>query len=259
MINRNPIYQQLNQLLRELIRNGEFGIGDKFLTERTIGERYRVSRATANKAISNLVSEGVLEFRKGVGTFVRRLPHTDEFRSITGFTENVRNAGMEPATRVLRFESLEAAAADRDLPELLRVPPEERLFRVERLRLADETPMMFEQRFIVARYCPGLEEGSLSGSIYDLFQGRYGLTISGADERIRATIIDARASELLGIEEGLAAFKVSSIGYIDEDIPLWWEETIHRPAAFEFRCRVRPRDGSRSIQERLLLDHSPRT
>jgi DNA-binding GntR family transcriptional regulator len=53
--------------LRELLR----GLGERLLTERQICERFGVSRATANKALSNLVSEGVLEFRKGVGTFVR--------------------------------------------------------------------------------------------------------------------------------------------------------------------------------------------
>lgn len=68
---RSPIYQQLNQLLRDLIREGEFKSNEQFLTERQICDRFNVSRATANKALSNLVAEGVLEFRKGVGTFVR--------------------------------------------------------------------------------------------------------------------------------------------------------------------------------------------
>jgi DNA-binding GntR family transcriptional regulator len=68
---RDPIYQQLNQALRDMLRNKEFQVGEKFPTERQICEQFGVSRATANKALSNLVAEGVLEFRKGVGTFVR--------------------------------------------------------------------------------------------------------------------------------------------------------------------------------------------
>ncbi|MFN9913156.1 MAG: GntR family transcriptional regulator, partial [Pirellulaceae bacterium] len=46
---------------------------DRFLTEREIADRFGVSRPTANKALASLVSEGLLEFRRGVGTFVQRL------------------------------------------------------------------------------------------------------------------------------------------------------------------------------------------
>ena len=62
---RDPIYHQLNQALRELISSADFAAGDRFLTERQVSERFRVSRATANKALSNLVAEGVLEVRSG--------------------------------------------------------------------------------------------------------------------------------------------------------------------------------------------------
>ena len=41
---REPIYQQLNQALRDLLRSGEFKVGDQFLTERQVGERFDVSR-----------------------------------------------------------------------------------------------------------------------------------------------------------------------------------------------------------------------
>ena len=50
----------------------EYRSCDQFLTEREVAEKFQVSRATANKSLASLVSEGFLEFRKGVGTFVRR-------------------------------------------------------------------------------------------------------------------------------------------------------------------------------------------
>ena len=61
---KEPIYQQLNSQLRLLVGSDECAVGSQFLTERQICERYGVSRATANKALSNLVSEGLLEFRQ---------------------------------------------------------------------------------------------------------------------------------------------------------------------------------------------------
>ena len=101
---KKPIYQQMNQLLRSLIDSGEFHVGDQFPTEREICERFEVSRATANKALSNLVSEGLLEFRKGVGTFVRGKPMDYNLRALVSFTEEALASGKKPATRLLRFK-----------------------------------------------------------------------------------------------------------------------------------------------------------
>ena len=97
---KEPIYQQLNQILRTLAASSEFPIGAKFLTEREIGERYGVSRATANKALSNLVSAGLLEFRKGVGTFTCARVMDYNLRALVSFTEEAAAAGKRPATRL---------------------------------------------------------------------------------------------------------------------------------------------------------------
>ena len=89
----DPIYQQLNKILRELMATDEYGVGDRFLTERAICDRFNVSRATANKALSNLVSEGLLQFKKGVGTFVLQKPPEVTSPTIASFTLNTRAAG----------------------------------------------------------------------------------------------------------------------------------------------------------------------
>ena len=77
----------------------EFTIGGKFLTERAICGRFEVSRATANKALSNLVSEGLLEFKKGVGTFLKSKPPEEDIQSLASFTRNAIAAGKVPTTR----------------------------------------------------------------------------------------------------------------------------------------------------------------
>ncbi len=72
----------------------------QFLTERQICERFDVSRATANKALSNLVVEGVLEFKKGVGTFVRGGVLDYDLRALVSFTDKASVAGKRPTTRL---------------------------------------------------------------------------------------------------------------------------------------------------------------
>src|SRR5690242_21951588 len=115
---KEPIYQQLNNHLRLVIGSGESPVGSQFLTERQICERYGVSRATANKALSNLVSEGLLEFRKGVGTFVRGRALDYNLRALVSFTDKARAAGKEPRTEVIRFESVRPEEVLDDAPDV---------------------------------------------------------------------------------------------------------------------------------------------
>jgi GntR family transcriptional regulator len=253
MINKDPIYQQLNRLLRQKISSDEYQVGDKFLTERMICEQYDVSRATANKSLSSLVSEGLLEFRKGVGTFIRSKPSVGKLLKLTSFTENARHAGYEAKSVVLRFERLKAKNIEAAISEKLQVGPDADIYRIERLRKANEVPMILEHRYIVADYCPDLFEQSLKDSLYRLFTDKYDLNITGMDETISAVSITREEAELLEIEEGKAGFLVTSVGYIDEHIPLWWERTIHKPDAFEYRCQVRPNQAQQELKGHLIL------
>jgi GntR family transcriptional regulator len=249
---REPIYQQLNRALRDLLRSGEFKVGDKFLTERQIGERFDVSRATANKALSNLVSEGVLEFKKGVGTFVRGGVLDYDLRSLVSFTEKAAAAGKTPTTQVLHLEALLAKDAAVDIAALLRVRPDEVVYYVERLRLADGRPVILEHRYMVTKFCPDLSENALSGSLYALWTDRYRLDIVGADQTIRAVSIRGQEARLLDVRSGAAGILVTSTGYLSGGVPLWWERTIFRGDAYALHNRLGPVQTARPAAGALL-------
>ncbi len=256
MINRDPIYQQLNKALRALLASDQYAVGDQFLTERMVCERYDVSRATANKALSNLVAEGVLKFRKGVGTFVDRKPRSGQFLSMTSFTENARRAGLEPSTEVLRFDQLATSEDTNAIAcRRLQVRPGDLLYRIERLRKANGAPMILEDRYVVARYCPDLLQHDLNGSLYALFEQVYGLNVTRTEETIQAVILNDYQAGLLGVSSGAAGLVVSAVGYVDDDQPLWWETTVHKPDAFEFRCQVNPGQNYQTLEGHVVLEN----
>jgi GntR family transcriptional regulator len=235
---KEPIYQQLNSQLRQLISSGDCAVGSKFLTERQICEQYEVSRATANKALSNLVSEGLLEFRKGVGTFVRGRSLDYNLRALVSFTDKAIAAGKRPSTEVLQFETVPAADVLDDVPQTLQVPPEAPLYYMERLRLADSLPVILEKRYIVAQFCPDLSADDVRGSLYSLFVDRYHLPIEAADESIRAVNTRGQDARLLKLRDGAAGMLISSIGYLSGNRPLWSERTLYRGDSYEFHNRL---------------------
>jgi len=237
---KEPIYHQLTSQLRRLIVSGECPVGAKFFTERHICERFAVSRATANKTLSNLVSEGVLEFRKGIGTFVRGRPLDYNLRALVSFTEEAIAAGKQPSTQVLQFELMAANDVLDEVPEILQVGPEDELYYVERLRWADSTPVILERRYIVSRFCPGLSQADVGNSIYRAWTERYRLDTEGADESIRGVNVRGADARALQLRDGAAGMLVRSVGYLVGHIPLWCERTLYRGDAYEFHNRLGP-------------------
>src|ERR1035438_2180371 len=235
---KEPIYQQLNGQLRLLIGSKECPLGSQFPTERQICERYGVSRATANKALSNLVSEGLLEFRKGVGTFVRGSPLGYNLRALVSFTDKALAAGKQPSTEVLQFQSVRAEDVLDDVPQMLQVGPDPTLYYIERLRLADGSPVILERRYVIAEYCPDLTLEDVQGSLYKLWTDRYHLPVEGAEESIRAVNTRGADARLLKLRDGAAGMLIRSVGHLTGNRPLWSERTLYRGDAYEFQNRL---------------------
>ena len=237
---RDPIYKQVSTLIKEEINKEEYSIGDKFLSEREIGERFSISRATANKALSCLVAEGILEYRKGLGTFIRTKVLEYDLRSLVSFTEKATAVGKIPSTRVLEFKRMQGTEIPVDAREHLDTRDSEEVFFISRSRLADNVPVILEKRYVPSRLCPDLAESDLEQSIYRLFTEKFGFSIAGADETIRAVTLRRADAEYLETKAGRAALLVLSLGFLDDRRSLWWEETLYRGDLYEFRNTLGP-------------------
>lgn len=231
---RDPIYHQLNDRLRALATGGKYRAGEKFLTERQVSERFQVSRVTANKALSNLVVTGLLEFRKGVGTFLRGEALQNDLRSLVSFTRKAALSGMKPTTKVLAFTKVRASAAGEGIAEALRVHGDEPLLYLERLRLANDEPVILERRHLVARLCPGLTREKLKGSLYNVLENDLSAGPTGAEQLIRALSLSAADAKLLATHKGAAALWVHAVGFTGDE-PLWVEDTLYRGDRYEFQ------------------------
>jgi GntR family transcriptional regulator len=65
-----PLYFQLGAALRERLVTGAWAPGSRFPTEREIGEGYDVSRTVIRRAMALLVSDGLIELKRGDGAYV---------------------------------------------------------------------------------------------------------------------------------------------------------------------------------------------
>jgi len=244
------LHVQLKMILLELVQSDEFKVGDQFLTERQISERFDVSRITANKALSSLVSEGILVIRKGVGTFIRDASmETKFYGGLTSFTNKALAAGRKPSTVLLRFETVHAA----DLPSRVRrnfkVPDSDEMVIVERLRLADQIPMILERHYFRCRLFPGLLPEDVVVSVYEMVNQKYHIAFSEVIETIRTIPIESRNASLLNVPDRTPGFLMFFIPMNEQGKPIYFAEVIYRGDAYEFHNRLGPIWKSHPIDE----------
>ena len=65
---------QTAEKIREMILSDEFPMGAKIPNEQELIEKFSVSRSTVREAIKILVSQNILEIRRGIGTYVSSMP-----------------------------------------------------------------------------------------------------------------------------------------------------------------------------------------
>jgi GntR family transcriptional regulator len=244
-------HQHLIEELRALIRGGDFVPGAQFLTERDIAERFKTSRPTANKALSSLVSQGLLEVRRGAGTFVRESVLDYDLERLVSFTDKALAAGKKPGTELVEYRKLHAAEAPTAVATSLKVHADETLVYMERIRLADGKPVIYERRHVVASLCPKMKRTDAKSSLYRCWTEKCGLEITGAEEVIQAVNATKAQAAHLQISSGTACFEIVATGFANDNQPLWQETTLYRADVYEFRNRISGLTASHSAMGRI--------
>ena len=219
--------------------------GDKFPSERDVARRFGVSRPTAARALARLMDEGLIESRRGSGRFVRRPPLDYDLGSLVSFTSRCRAEGVTPSTEVLEFAPPGLGELPEPVVRELQLLPGEGAYFFRRRRYADGRPVIVEQRWLAARFCPGLSKADVAGSLYDLLADRYGLAPAGARQIIRAMVLRGKERTLFWEDESEAAFESVSTGYLEGGVPLWYERTLYLGSAYEFHNRLGPLSTAR--------------
>ena len=67
-----PIYRQIVDQVRSAVASGRLSVGDKLPSVRTLAERLLVNPNTVAKAFQDLLQDGVIESRHGLGAFVAK-------------------------------------------------------------------------------------------------------------------------------------------------------------------------------------------
>jgi GntR family transcriptional regulator len=209
--NRNglPAYQRIQSAIRKRIEAGQLHPGDAVASERDLAKMHLVSLMTARHALASLEREGIVERRRGIGTFVAA-PKI-HFNKLMSYTEQMASRSLTAASKVLfaKLSDNEGEAAAR-----LSLPPTSSVIKLERLRHAAGEPFALETCYLNAAEFPGLLDAPLGReSLFGILERNYKVELGYADEEIDATAADPRIAELLAIPRREPLLRIRQVIY----------------------------------------------
>ncbi len=225
-----PLYYQLKEELKRKIMDGTFQEGDLVPSERELSQRFGLSSTTVRRALNDLVHENLLERKAGKGTFVRLRKVKRDLRKVLGFTANMLEMGLVPSTRVL---SKRVANANAFARERLGIQKGQKILRLNRLRLANDLPMMLEIRYIRMDLCPDIHKEDLSSSLWKVFESRYGRKPYRHSQNVNIAKAHGHQAALLGVPAGSVVFLIRGVTYLQDGEPIECEESLYRSDKYD--------------------------
>ena len=240
-MSRSPLYERVESVPAGDIADGSLPPETQLLSEDGLVERFKVSRTTVRKAIQNLVERGLVEVRRGKGTFVTQPKITQELTELTGFVEDMQALGRTPTARLL---DKRIVAADEAVAHHLALVPGTLVVRLRRVRLVDGVAMSFDETYLPRDLGEKVAENDLEAEpVFALLEDRYDTPLVEAEYRLEAAAADSVAAEALRVPAGSPIFLIERTSYTTGNRPVDYEKLHYRGDLIRFVTRLarRPR------------------
>lgn len=227
------LYLQLVDKLEKEIREKMLA-NDKLSSERELTQIYGVSRITVRLALQELENRGLVYKKHGKGTYVSEITDSAvDLSSAYSFTDQMKKLGKVPLTKILSFRLLDAPES---IAQKMQLATGEKIFEIERLRIANATPMMIERTYVPHFLFEGLTEKLLNQrSLYELFHEEFNQIVRRADEEVYASIALDNEAKLLDIKSGDPVLHLLRKTFNTKNIIIEYTFSIARADQFRYK------------------------
>jgi len=223
-----PLYFQVKKAIDAMIQDSVFERGDKIPSENELRDHFGVSRTTIRLALKELEAEGKLNKQQGVGTFVTQPKVEHPLPSLTSFTKEVKDKGLNPGSKVI---NLVRKQPNNYIRKKLNLRTSEECILLERIRTIDEEKAGIHLAYLNPKLLlkHKIEDFNFENrSLYNVIQEEYGIEIGKAYETIEAAPADKYQSELLDIDVGFPMLVLERLTCTVDNIPLEFVEMYYR-------------------------------
>jgi GntR family transcriptional regulator len=233
---RLPLHAQVEQALFGSISIGVLPPGSQLPAEGELSRRYAVSRTTVRTAVQSLVARGLVEIRRGKGTFVTQPTITQELTELTGFVEDMQALGREPSARVL---DRRLVAASETVARQLSLRRGDTVARIQRVRLADDIPLSFDETYLPQELGEKIMTDDLENQpIFSLLEQKYATPLVEAEYRLAAVASHGTVARALGMEAGSPIFLIERTTFSGNRRPVDYERLYYRGDHVRFVTRL---------------------
>lgn len=207
-----PKYQIIENDIIDKINQGIYPADSPLPTEAELVKTYECSRVTVRQALSNLAFKGFINKKQGSGAFVNKSQMMQKAPSIKSFSEDMIEMGKTPHSVVNTFNITQAGDT---ISQLLKIKPEDRIYYIERTRLADNIPMMFERTFMSVDLHPEMSVKILESSKYN-YAEESGLLIDYSYQNITPIFPSDYIAQELNISTKQPILRVANTTYLKD-------------------------------------------
>ncbi|MGL5312272.1 MAG: GntR family transcriptional regulator, partial [Peptostreptococcaceae bacterium] len=193
-----PIYKTIENHIKELINSKTLKQGDLIPSEKQLSEEFEVTRMTVRSALNNLVKEGYITRRRGIGSIVLGSKIYDNISAISGFTREMKNKGFEVSNIVVDLQIVEA---DEELSTNLNIEVGDNVWEIKRIRLADNIKVSYMITYMPVKLFPNLNKKYCVGSLYEYIEQGCGYKIAVSERAVEAVISDVELEEMLDLNK----------------------------------------------------------
>lgn len=230
-----PLYRKVRESLTQRIADGRWKAGQIVPSETQIAADLSVSQGTVRKALDDMTAARLLIRRQGRGTFVAT---HDEARILFQFFKLKPDdgAGVFPESEVLGAATAAATAEEAAKLALFKGEP---VIRIRRLRSLAGTRCIVETIVLPGAIFDGLQEGGIPNNLYHVYAERFGVTIAGGSEILKAVPAAAEDARDLGVVPGAPLLLIDRVATGLDGRPMEWRVSLCETSMIHYATELR--------------------
>jgi GntR family transcriptional regulator len=232
----SPLYMQIKEDILSRIESHEWEAGAKIPIEKELCSRYHVSVVTIREALKQLSNEGKVRRIPGKGTFITKPKMVARVDSLMSISRWAQTDSVKVATRVIKIETQKC---NQYVLSHLTLKEGEDVTRVERLRIGNMEPLMFEILWVPTSLCPGLHLQDMTNiPLHDILRDAYGIVLTKAEESIEPVVADDYIQRLMGISEKTLLLKIEHSTFSEGDRVILFANSYYRGDRYSFQVKI---------------------
>ena len=220
--------------IRTAIESGKFPPYSKLPSEAELGTMLGVSRTTIREALRTLEERGLIVRRRGLGTFVTKVPIIKDLSLNFGITKMIQSAGHAPGTKFAKITQKPASAP---MAEALGISTGDTVIIVDRVRTEEDKPIVWSVNTLPFDLVGGdaLKQFQVeTQSIYDYYANKLKIFITRGVAELNPVVANTMIANRLEVPRGTPIMQLSQVDYDAKGRPVLHSLDHHLTEPYKF-------------------------